>query len=418
MQHIVKIITIRVKKVRKINKNCYYSIIHMNINNKGENMINLKKLGLTALAGSLVAVSAQAGEMSVTGSANVTYKEGNGAVADSFGTDKDVAFTGTGELDNGWTFTVSTLLDDAYAVSSSYTSLTMGDMGTVSFGADTGGASYKYDEEVPQSYEQTSDGQQNSANIVGNRMDSNMIVYNSPSFDLGVASASFDFEWSKSANGTAANDGGTATDNDASTNIADQFGQGLGLGVTINAGDLAIGVYGAERENITKPAAANNAGSSITGASTAMSDFQGVWYAKYAYGPVAVGYSHSYHDSGLNLASAAHTAAKTVGEVAGIFDAETYSIAYNVNDNLSVSYTETTDTYDAQSGDRGATSGAGLVGAQAIHNDVDQKTSAIQAAYSMGAASIKFYSMKTDNPGYDSDALEQRTNEIALGLAF
>ena len=35
-------------------------------------MNNLKKLGLSALAGSLVAVSAQAGEISVSGSANVT----------------------------------------------------------------------------------------------------------------------------------------------------------------------------------------------------------------------------------------------------------------------------------------------------------------------------------------------------------
>ena len=152
-------------------------------------MNNLKKLGISALAGSLVAVSAQAGEISVSGSANVTMVTGeaaNGNTGRSIGTDKDVSFTGSGELDNGWTFTVSTLLDDSYAVSSSYTSLTMGSMGTVSFGADTGGAAYKYDEEVPQAYEQTSDGQQNSANIVGNMNDSNMIVYNSPSFDSSL----------------------------------------------------------------------------------------------------------------------------------------------------------------------------------------------------------------------------------------
>ena len=44
--------------------------------NKGDYMINLKKVGLTALAGSLVAVSAHAGELSVTGAANVTYTTG------------------------------------------------------------------------------------------------------------------------------------------------------------------------------------------------------------------------------------------------------------------------------------------------------------------------------------------------------
>ena len=42
-------------------------------------MINLKKVGLTALAGSLAAVTANAGELSVSGAANVTYvtKSGN-----------------------------------------------------------------------------------------------------------------------------------------------------------------------------------------------------------------------------------------------------------------------------------------------------------------------------------------------------
>jgi len=40
---------------------------------KGENMNNLKKIGLTALAGSLAAVSANAIEMSVSGATSVSY---------------------------------------------------------------------------------------------------------------------------------------------------------------------------------------------------------------------------------------------------------------------------------------------------------------------------------------------------------
>jgi outer membrane protein OmpU len=90
-------------------------------------MNNLKKLGLSALAGSLVAVSAQAGEMAVSGSANVSYVTGETQNSGkSIGSDQDVAFTGTGELDNGWTFTMAKAMTDANAVSSSYTSLTMG----------------------------------------------------------------------------------------------------------------------------------------------------------------------------------------------------------------------------------------------------------------------------------------------------
>ena len=208
-------------------------------------MTNIKKLGLSALAGSLVAVSAQAGEMSVTGSANVTYVTGkNAANGKAIGTDKDVAFTGTGELDNGWNFTVSTLLTDGYSVSSSYTSMTMGSLGTVSFGTDTGGANYKYDEEVPQAYEQMSDAQQTTANRVGTIHDSNMIVYNSPSFDLGGITASFDLEYSPNANATGSNDGGSAS-------ADNNFGSATGAGVTLSYDALKVGVYGAEIDRTT-----------------------------------------------------------------------------------------------------------------------------------------------------------------------
>ena len=41
-------------------------------------MINIKKIGLTALAGSLVAVSAYAGELSVSGGAKMAYTADTG----------------------------------------------------------------------------------------------------------------------------------------------------------------------------------------------------------------------------------------------------------------------------------------------------------------------------------------------------
>jgi len=354
-------------------------------------MTNLKKLGLSALAGSLVAVSAQAGEMAVTGSANVTLKTGKTANSNkSFGTDKDVAFTGSGELDNGWTFTVSTLMTDGFDVSSSYTSMTMGSLGTISVGTHTGGASYKYDEEVPQAYEQTSDAQQNTANLVGNQMDSGSLVYNSPSFDFGDASISFDAEFAPNATDATANDGGAST-------YSETFRNGYGLGATVKYAGLSVGAYGSERENVTPVAAGSDA---------VRDAFEGVWYAKYSFGPVSIGYSESYLDSGVTGAAEAITAAKVVRTAAGIFESESMSVAFNMNENLSLSYTSTEDTYDAQ--DNAATAIA----------DTTQDTTAIQVAYSMGAMSVKAYQMETKNPGYDSDAAELNVTEIALGLAF
>ena len=359
-------------------------------------MNNLKKLGISALAGSLVAVTAHAGEISVSGSANVTYKTGKTANSSrSLGTDKDVAFTGSGELDNGWSFTVSTLLTDAYSVSSSYTSLTMGSMGTLTFGTDNGGISYMYDEEVPQVYEQTSDAQQNSANIVGNALDSNAVSYQAPALELGGATVNIGVEYSPQAADSGANDGGQHTYSAAR-------GSGMGAGVTIAYDALKLGVYGAEIENSTSP--------DVT-ADSEKDHFEGVWYAKYSFGPVSIGYSESYLENGLadtDDSPEAATAAKTVRTATGIFASDSYSIAFNVNDQLSISYTETEDTYDAQSNVKGGTE---IV-------DVTQETEALQVAYSMGAMSVKAYTMETTNPGYDSNADKLNVTEIALGLSF
>ena len=103
----------------------------------------------------------------------------------------------------------------------------------------------------------------------------------------------------------------------------------------------------------------------------------------------------------------ATTAAKVVGIAGGFFESESMSVAFNVTDDFSLSYTDTDDTYDSQST---STAAAG--------NDVVQSTRAVQAAYSMGAMSIKAYSMKSDNPGYDSDASDVTKNEVTLGLSF
>ena len=75
-------------------------------------MNNLKKIGLTALAGSLVATSAYAGAMSVSGSAKVTYQGGKGdSAANPYSNSKGITFSGSGELDNGLNVSLSFVLD-------------------------------------------------------------------------------------------------------------------------------------------------------------------------------------------------------------------------------------------------------------------------------------------------------------------
>ena len=349
-------------------------------------MNNLKKLGVTALAGSLAAVSAQAGEMSMNGSANMTYYTTSKSEGKGIGTDKGLTVSGSGELDNGWTFSIYTYISDAIGISSHATSLTMGSLGTITAGQAFGGNSGSYDEEVPQAYEQTSDRQQNSANQVGNWMDNGGLTWKPNAFEIdGLGSVQAHVGFSPDANDVATNNGSVGAKPAGTT-----WGTGTDLGLT-------LGAYVAQRENEVPQDTGQH------------DEFNGSWYAKYTMGSVSVGYSESYYDSGISAtAVTAATTAKAIGTSAGTWENSQMSIAFNVNDNLSISYTESEDTYDAQSNVANGTEVA----------DVTQETEALQAAYSMGGMTIKAFQMEASNPGWDTDATKNTFSEISIGLSF
>ena len=102
----------------------------------------------------------------------------------------------------------------------------------------------------------------------------------------------------------------------------------------------------------------------------------------------------------------AATAAKTIAAAGGNFEFEKMSIAFNVNENLSISWGELEETYDAQ--DNASTAVA----------DVAMESTSIQFAYTMGSMSIKGYQTDTDNPGWDSDAKSDEVTELAVNFAF
>ena len=97
-------------------------------------MTNLKKIGLTALAGSLAAVGfAQAGDLSVSGTARMEYQSTTNAAGnsgDSFAQNTTVSFSGSGELDNGMTVSYLQALAGGSLTSQGVT-LDMGDMGVL-----------------------------------------------------------------------------------------------------------------------------------------------------------------------------------------------------------------------------------------------------------------------------------------------
>ena len=77
-------------------------------------MKNLKKVGLTALAGSLVAFSANAVELGVSGTAEVTYTTvggSNSSTGNPWGSNTSVSFSGSGDVGFGTAKIVRTLND-------------------------------------------------------------------------------------------------------------------------------------------------------------------------------------------------------------------------------------------------------------------------------------------------------------------
>jgi outer membrane protein OmpU len=108
--------------------------------------MNIKKIGLTALAGSLVVTSAYAGSMSVSGGASIGVKNtSKTASGKSWTMGNQLTFSGSGELDNGMNVSLSFVLDqgddtaiasgpfDSHSVSVSSDSL-----GTLKFSGEGG----------------------------------------------------------------------------------------------------------------------------------------------------------------------------------------------------------------------------------------------------------------------------------------
>jgi len=266
--------------------------------------MNIKKIGLTALAGSLVATSAYAGEMTVAGGASISLEHINGGAADagkSFSMGNQLTFSGSGELDNGLNVSLSFVLDQ----------------GDSEADTATGAATAPFD--------------------------SHSVTISSDS----LGTLAFHGEGGSSAT--------TAIDTSAAGDIWDQFDAEDGLepngvgsgddmmmytlpslmdGLSVNASyqpagagtDTAIG-YGATYTGVEGLSV-----SYATGDDNSVGNVNSATMLKgsYAYGPITVAYSDYEYD------------AQTDSEDD---DMTSYKISYTVSDELSVSYgTEEIDT--------------------------------------------------------------------------
>jgi len=333
-------------------------------------MNKFKKVGISALAGSLAAFSAQAVEMSVAGSAKVTYYNNNTdeVTGNPFGMNTSLAFTGSGDV-NGYETTLTIVNNDANSgLSSAALSVDMGDMGTVTFDQGTGaGGLSTIDDKLPSAYEESWDSIDAAATTSSNGLvgmgNSGVFVYANTIMGNSV-SAQFGKGQSVS------------NSDDATGGVS---GHGSSWDVAVTNSSLADGLtVGAGYGQI-----ANNNGSKTEGSGD--TDEHMTAFITYAVGPVTLGYQQTHRED------------NTVG---GIPESATgYGVAVNLMEGLSVSFNDR----EIEFGNAGS-------------SHVTEDATGVAMSYTMGSAKIAIQQNEVDNN--DGGTTSDESTEIALSLSF
>jgi outer membrane protein OmpU len=320
--------------------------------------MNIKKIGLTALAGSLVAATSYAGEMSVAGSASVAVEHINndsGNAGKSWSMGNQLTFTGGGELDNGLNVSLSFVLDQGDDASnadgtakqsnagtpfdSHSVSISSDALGTLTFHGEGGSSATTAVDATAAGdiWDQFDDEEGLEPTGVGSG--DNMLFYTTPSLMEGLSlSASY-------LPHTTGTDGARVGYSATYTGVE-------GLSVTYATGEG------------TDPADAT------------------VLKASYAYGPVTVSYSDYEYD--------------TTGATSDD-DVTSYKVSYTVSDELSVSY-----------------------GAEEIEtNTSDSEYDMISASYTAGGMTLTAsFSDATDIAGTAATTENRERWAISASFAF
>ena len=317
--------------------------------------MNIKKIGLTALAGSLVATSAFAGAVSVSGGASFEVQHVNGAAANAgkaYSMGNSITFAGSGTLDNGLDVSISFELDNGAEngggpFDSHSVKIGNDEFGTLTFSGH-GGSSAQSAVDDMASGDIWDNGFSATAAPVSSTSN-NMMSYALPSLMDGL-----------SVNVSYVPHTSTQYENTMDWAVAYTGVEGLTLGY---ASGENKGTKGSEADVST-------------------------YYITYAYGPVTVAFAETEYDS------------ENTGTTADQ-DFTAYSIAYTVTDEISIAYkVADLSTPNASS-------------------DQDQEVNGVTASYTAGGMTISGKMINADNIAFASAATsDQSMWELAASFAF
>jgi len=341
---------------------------------------NLTKIGVSALCGSLAAIaSAQAGSMSVSGGATTTWTKGSqGTNGNPIGMNSGMTFVGKGELDGGTAVTYTLTHADKAAYSVGSISLATPSLGTFGISHASGGQGLGgYDDKMPTAWEETWGGSLGtSVNMVKGVGSSSNIQWASPSFGGTTLKIAY----------APRNDGATANDKATGGHVlAGTHEDGVDVVVDLKPIDGVNIWLGGSKTNRAKlrPTKLEERNARHE------ANVGGV----FTFGPLSLGAAKTYEVTGNQGA----------GDV-DYYVTTMFGVAFNVNDNLSVSYGrfEQDKRLNEPSG-----------------NNADITLDSYQVAYTLGGASFKFARFNGDNVGFSTAAsADKDTTTLAMTLAF
>jgi outer membrane protein OmpU len=348
-------------------------------------MNKLTKVGCSALCGSLAAISsANAGDLTATGGAELTYMSTGGEVTGNpFGMASAVTFKGSGELDNGWTFGLTIARADGGGYSASAIDITTSSWGTIEFDqGNSGNGIAAYDNVLPTAWEEAHGaGLSGGVKTVLGVGSSDNVQWTSPVWG-GTTIAITHSRAVGSAD--TADKTNTATDNatDRGTDITFKVNPSMGTEI-LSGLNFYLGFSNIERHK--------NQGADED-------KHEGVGAFTFALGPVEIG----------AMASALYSGDETTVSTYHTYKNDGFGVAFNVNDDLSVSY----GRYNSRKAGYAHSDGNAVSGP-----DRKVEVTSWQMAYTMGGASFRIADVEATNVNFVADD-DQKATIVSMGLAF
>jgi hypothetical protein len=348
--------------------------------------------------------SANAGVLEVTGTAKATYvisgsdsttaQDNNGK---GIGITNELAFTGTGELDNGWTWKYQVELDDTTASTFTASDDTRLELttpyGTFAAYNTEGGLSTKYNFSAA-AYGTGTDNGNSGYMQYGTAIDSyNNLQYHTPA---GLLPFGIQGKVAVSPSADSGKNSGNSAGAENSASDGNKVTQYQLTAAPIDG--LTVGASYLEKSGES---------GSIQGYET------GGYYAKYTIGQVTVGAGQHFIANNISTVTSQTktTEISTAALAATVksFENQAYSVGFAVNDNLSLSY----EVESSEAQKRGIT----VANRATTDNSVELEVTTVQAAYTMGGMTVSLSMKDIENDDYVL-AKDAKETLIAVAMAF